>query len=132
MRRVILFLAAIVLGLWSLFCWAVYNLLGFAGGIASANIGLIPFPPEIVLWTVDILGGVGAVSVWIVWLLGAAAIGMLALIPLAFTARQPPRPAVDLPREDLYRAPAEQPGRPVDPRSADDVVAKVLGRSPRG
>ena len=132
MRTFILTLAAIAIGVWSLFCWAVYSLLGFAGGLASANIGLLPFPPEIVLWTVDLLGGMGGVAVWIVWALGAAAIAVVTLIPLAFvTRRDTPQFRTGAGSGYPDGGAAEHDPAAADPRSADDVVARVLGRPPR-
>ena len=126
MRGVGLVIAALVLGIWSLFCRGVYGLLGFA----SANLGLLPFPPEIVLWTVDVLGGLGAVAVWIVWALGAAVIAIFTLIPLAFLPRRgrlPPR----MPPRDLAPAASDREPYRGQTRSADEIVAGVLGRSRR-
>lgn len=131
MRAFILTLAAIAIGVWSLFCWAVYSLLGFAGGLASANIGLLPFPPEIVLWTVDLLGGMGGVAVWIVWGLGAAAIAIVTLIPLALAPRRDRRPGIAGTAPDYADADRAERNAAADSRSADDIVARVLGRAPR-
>ena len=132
MRGFILTLAAIAIAVWSLFCWAVYSLIGFAGGLASANIGLLPFPPEIVLWTVDLLGGMGGVAVWIVWGLGAAAIALVTLIPLALAPgrnAQARRAGTSPDYFDPGRV--ERNAAAADSRSADDIVARVLGRGPR-
>ena len=132
MRGIILFLAAIVLGLWSLFCWAVYGLLGFAGSLAEANIDLLPFPTEILYWTVDLLGGMGGAAVWIVWGLGAAAIVVVTLIPLALLPRRDRlRPPPGDPRYDFEPEPSVREPLAADQRSADEVVARVLGRTPR-
>lgn len=131
MRAFILTLAAIAIGVWSLFCWAVYSLLGFAGGLASANIGLLPFPPEIVLWTVDLLGGMGGVAVWVVWGLGTAAIAIVTLIPLAFVPRRNPQARGAGTAPDYADADRAERNAAADSRSADDIVAGVLGRAPR-
>ena len=102
MRGLVLCLAAVALAIWSLFAWAVYALLGFSGEIASGGVFLFPFiPPELIYWTAQILGGMGGVIVWVVWAIGAAVIGVLALIPLAFLRRRPDR--YDR-RPDLYDA----------------------------
>ena len=82
MRTFILVVAACILGIWSLFAWAVYNLLGFAGGLAQSNADFLPIPPELITWTVALLGGMGGIAVWIVWGLGAVIIAILTMIPL--------------------------------------------------
>ena len=92
MRAIILIVAAIALAIWSLFAWAVYVLLGFAGDLAAGGAFMVPFvPPELVYWTAQILGGMGGVFVWVVWAIGAAIIAVLALIPLAMARRRPRR-----------------------------------------
>ena len=131
MRALILAVSAVAIGVWSLFCWAVYALLGVAGGLASANLGLLPFPPETVLWMVELMAGMGGAAVWIVWGLGVAGLVVVTLIPLAFIPRRDrlaPRPAGITARHDGPSAPTTRTG---DPRSAEEIVAGVLGRRSR-
>lgn len=92
MRGLVIGLALVALAVWSLFAWGVYALLGFSGELAAGGVFLFPFiPPELIYWTAQLLGGMGGVIVWIVWAIGAAIIGVLALIPLAFLRRRPNR-----------------------------------------
>ena len=134
MRSFILFVAAVVLGIWSLFAWAVYNLLGFAGGLAESNADFLPIPPELITWTVALLGGMGGIAVWIVWGLGAVIIAILTMIPLTLLrgGRRDDRPELEAgPSRPVHRAAGGTPNA-MEPRSADEIVAGVLGRSPRG
>ena len=127
-RNLVLIVAAFLLGLWSLFAWGVYALLGYAGGFAARNADLIPLPPELTFWVADLLSGAGGVVVWIVWLIGAGVIALVAFVGLAFTGRrggQGPRG-----HGDRRYAPQRQVGLS-DVRSVDDLVKGVLGRDPR-
>jgi hypothetical protein len=134
MRTLVLIVAAFVLAIWSLFAWAVYNLLGFAGSLAESNAVFLPIPPELITWTVALLGGMGGIAVWIVWGLGAAIIAILTMIPLTLLRgrrddRLPER--VGAAHQSGYRTAGEVTSTP-DQRSADEIVAGVLGRAPRG
>lgn len=127
MRTAILVAAAAVLGLWSLFAWAVYGLLGFAGGLAAANADFLPIAPELIVWTVELLGGMGGLAVWVLWGLGAAIIAILTAVLLGLlgggrnerlSARQGAPVAYG---GDMGAAPPRH-------RSGDEIVARVLGR----
>jgi hypothetical protein len=134
MRTLVLIVAALVLGIWSLFAWAVYSLLGFAGGLAESNAEILPIPPELIAWTVALLGGMGGLAVWIVWGLGAAIIAILTMIPLTLLRGRRddrmPRQAGAAPHRAHH--PAGEVSNVADHRSADEIVAGVLGRGPRG
>ena len=52
-RNLVLIVAAFLLGLWSLFAWGVYALLGYAGGFAAGNADFIPLPPELTFWVAE-------------------------------------------------------------------------------
>ena len=158
MRRLITILAIVALGLWSLFAWAVYGLLGYAGEFAAANAELLLIPPEWANWGAALFSGAGGVVIWIVWFLGAALIAVLALIASRLLAPRDrgagasyreggepfgrdhaDRETYDggpLDRSPIDHRPLDQ--RPVEPvvgrtpgNSADDVIARVLGKPPR-
>ena len=134
MRTLVLIVAALVLAIWSLFAWAVYSLLGFAGGLAESNAEFLPIPPELITWTVALLGGMGGLAVWIVWGLGAAVIAILTMIPLTLLRGRRddrmPRQAGAAPH--AAHRPAGEVSNVADHRSADEIVAGVLRREPRG
>jgi len=139
MRNFILVLAAIGLLIWSLLAWAASGLIGVAGGIAATTAPFIPLPPELVLWMAGLLSGAGGIVVWIVWFLGAAVIAIVTMTLLALIR----------PREDVHASPGFQAGgyEPINPkvrdvtpprpqagndtRSGEEIVARVLGKSPR-
>lgn len=134
MRTLVLIVAATVLAIWSLFAWAVYNLLGFAEGLAISNAEFLPIPPELIAWTAALLGGMGGIAVWIVWGLGAAVIAILTMIPLTLLrgrrdGRFPERSGGATP-SGFH--PAGEVSSASDHRSADEIVAGVLGRGPGG
>jgi hypothetical protein len=135
MRGVIYVVAAIALGLWSLFAWAVHAFLGVAAGFAVANTWLLPVPPEWVYWTAEVLDGatgIGSVLVWIVWGFGAALIVLLTLLALKLVGRpitEPAYPAAhpgDFEQMDVRGAP-----RPTARPSVEEIVARVSGRPSR-
>ena len=135
MRNVIYVVAAVALGLWSLFAWAVHAFLGVAAGFAVANTWLLPVPPEWVYWTAEVLDGatgIGSVLVWIVWGFGAALIVLLTLLALKLVGRplaEPPHPAAyagDFEQMDVHGEP-----RPVARPSVEEIVARVSGRPRR-
>ena len=134
MRNLVLIVAAGVLAIWSLFAWGAYHLLGFATGLAASNTDYLPIAPELVVWTAELLGGMGGIAVWIVWGLGAALIAILAVILLALLRRRPEeRP----PASNLAPGQSNRPaGGPAtagpELRTGDEIVARVLGRSPGG
>ena len=129
MRNLVLIVAAFLLGLWSLFAWGVYALLGYAGGFAAGNADLIPLPPELTFWVAELLSGAGGVVVWIVWLIGVALIALVAFAGLALTGRKGGPDRRDGGGDDRL-APARQVGLS-DVRSVDDLVKGVLGRDSR-
>jgi hypothetical protein len=114
MRGLILAAAAIGLAIWSLFAWAVYGLLGYAGELAAGGAFMFPLvPPELLYWTASVLGGMGGVIVWVVWAVGAGLIVLLAMIPLAFLRRAPQRRdrASEALGADSWRSGGETPRR---------------------
>jgi hypothetical protein len=135
MRNVIYVAAAIALGLWSLFAWAVHAFLGVAAGFAVANTWLLPVPPEWVYWTAGVLDGatgIGSVLVWIVWGCGAALIVLLTLLALKLVGRpitEPPRPAAH--SGDFEHMDVRGGSRPAARPSVEEIVARVSGRQPR-
>jgi hypothetical protein len=135
MRNVIYVAAAIALGLWSLFAWAVHAFLGVAAGFAVANTWLLPVPPEWVYWTAGLLDGatgIGSVLVWIVWGFGAALIVLLTLLALKLVGRpitQAPHPAAYT-GDFEHMDPRGEP-RPATRPSVEDIVARVSGRPRR-
>jgi hypothetical protein len=135
MRSVIYVVAAIALGLWTLFAWAVHAFLGVAAGFAVANTWLLPVPPEWVYWTAEVLDGatgIGSALVWIGWGLGAALIALFTLLALKLVGRpinEAPHPAAypgDLEQMDARGGP-----RPAARPSVEDIVARVSGRPQR-
>jgi hypothetical protein len=132
MRRLIIVVAAVLLGLWSLFAWAVHALLQAASGFAAENAYLVPVPPEWVYWAAQVFSGasgIGGVLVWIVWGLVAALIVVLALVALKLAGngrdRRGAAPGpVDRGYSDTVEPPAVRAGR----ASVEDIVSRVSGK----
>ena len=132
MRHLILIAAAGVLAVWSLLAWGAYHLLGFATGLAASNSEFLPIEPELVVWIAELLGGMGGIAVWIVWGFGAAVIAILAVIALALLRRRleagPLAGDMAPGRSDGPAGGAAAAGGEL--RSGDEIVARVLGRTP--
>jgi hypothetical protein len=135
MRTVIYVAAAIALGLWSLFAWAVHAFLGVAAGFAVANTSLLPVPPEWVYWTAGVLDGatgIGSVLVWIVWAFGAALIVLSTLLALKLVGRpiaDAPHPAADV--GEFEQMDVRGGSSPAARPSVEEIVARVSGRPRR-
>jgi len=130
MRNLILFVAAVGFGLWSLLCWAAYGVLGLAGGLAASGAVFVPLPPELAIWMAGLIGGAGGVLVWIVWGLGAATIALVTMILLALIGRPRRRLAESPDRQSQRNEPfgPTRPPPPAETRSAEEIVARALGR----
>ena len=131
MRHLILVAAAGVLAVWSLLAWGAYHLLGFATGLAASNSEFLPIGPELAVWIAELLGGLGGIAVWIIWGFGAAVIAILAVIAHALLRRRPEavRPAGHM-APGHSSGPADAPAPGAELRSGDEIVARVLGRTP--
>jgi hypothetical protein len=131
MRRLIIIAAAVLLGLWSLFAWAVHALLQAASGFAAENAYLVPVPPEWVYWTAQIFAGasgIGEVLVWIVWGFVSALIVLVALIALKLAGggAHAANGGTGYP-DRTYRA-AEPPLARSERPSVEDIVGRVSGK----
>ena len=83
MRRLLTGVAVVLGVLWSLFAWGAYALVGWAGGMASANADIVTGHPETVVLlsqAAGLLTGLGLAGVVVVWLVGLA---LLLLVPAA-------------------------------------------------
>lgn len=129
MRALILTIAAITLGVWSLFAWGAYGLLGFAEGLGAWSSEFLPIPPELALWLLGLLSGMGGIAVWIVWGLGAAIIAILTLAAVALVGRDGREPVRGAPPEGVRQPTIASGGAPAP--TGDEIVARVLGRSRR-
>jgi hypothetical protein len=127
-RKLVLIVAALLIGVWSLFAWGVYAVLGYAGGFAAANAEFMPLPPELTFWIAGLLSGAGGAVVWIVWLIGAVLIALAAFAGLALTGRRGGQSQSG--GGDRRFAPGRQVGL-YDVRSVDDLVRGVLKRDPQ-
>jgi hypothetical protein len=127
-RKLILIVAAFLIGLWSLFAWGAYAVVGYAGAFAAESAYFIPLPPELTLWFAGLLSGAGGVVVWIVWLIGAVLIALVAFAGLALTGRRGGQSQSG--GGDRRFAPGRQVGLS-DVRSVDDLVRGVLKRDPQ-
>ena len=127
MKALILTIAAITLGVWSLFAWGAYGLVGFAEGLGAWSSEFLPIPPELALWLLGLLSGMGGIAVWIVWGLGAAIIAILTLAAVALVGSD--RPVRGAPPEGFRQPTIAPDGAPAP--TGDEIVARVLGRSRR-
>lgn len=108
MRTVIIVIAALLGGLWTLAAWGIASLVDIAGTTAAANADLLPVTPEWVVFASEMLGGatgIGSVLVWILWGIGALLIAGVALLAIVLTDRRggPRHPTAQRVREAFDR-----------------------------
>jgi hypothetical protein len=79
----------IILGLWSVFGWGVYGLIEAAGNFLAGHAEWARLHPEVAAWGSWLAGigtDVGLIGVFVIWLVGSAAI-VLAAIAFAWFLR---------------------------------------------
>lgn len=108
MKRLI-FLVLLILGLlWSGLCWLLFKLAG-AGSVAVVAVTRwLDFEPSSTQWLADGLaaaGGIAQAVVGLIWLLGAGALAVVALLVRKATPELPQQPA--------YR-PMDPPGQTIE------------------
>jgi hypothetical protein len=113
MKRIVWGLALAAAGLWTLFAWGAYALIGAFGGWAADNAGWIAADPQAAWWleaAVAIAASLGMAGVFIGWLVVLALILVAAAI-IVFVLRRLAGPGSD--RTDLppSATPDQQPRR---------------------
>lgn len=93
MTRLIWIVAGCALLVWSGFAWLGHGLVEWIAAFAGNNAGELTLGPDLaalLVWLANLLAAAGSVVVVLIWLIGCAAIMILAAIASRLLARRTP------------------------------------------
>jgi hypothetical protein len=83
MKKLVGAITIIIIAVWSLIAWLVYELIGFGGNVAASNVDIVPVDPEAVEWLswfAQFGASLGEWAVIAVWAIVAAIIALIGYI----------------------------------------------------
>lgn len=95
MSRLIWIVAGAAFLVWSGFAWLSHGVVEWIAAFASNHADRLTLGPDfagLLAWSAELVAAAGGVAIFLIWLIGCAAIAVLAFLSSQLLARRVPRP----------------------------------------